>query len=59
MTRYIPPGETRKGFVFTTFEQGMKHLVIKVTGKSTRRFIFALEIPGPEMVTVHQFGFVS
>lgn len=49
MTRYIPPGETRKGFVFTKFEQGIKHLIIKVIGKSTKRFIFALEIPGPEM----------
>jgi hypothetical protein len=49
MTRYIPPGETRKGFVFTKFEQGLKHLIIKMTGKSTKRFIFALEIPGPEM----------
>jgi len=49
MTRYIPPGETRKGFVFTKFEQGLKHLVIKLTGKSTKRFMFALEIPGPEM----------
>jgi hypothetical protein len=49
MTRYIPPGETRKGFVFTKFEQGIKHLVIKVIGKSTKRFIFALDIPGPEM----------
>ena len=49
MTRHIPPGETRKGFVFTKFEQGLKHLVIKLTGKSTKRFMFALEIPGPEM----------
>ena len=49
MTRYIPPGETRKGFVFTKFEPGLKHLVIKVIGKSTKRFMFALEIPGPEM----------
>lgn len=49
MTRYIPPGETRKGFVFTKFEQGIKHLVIKVIGKSTKRFVFAVDIPGPEM----------
>jgi hypothetical protein len=49
MTRYIPPGETRKGFVFTKFEQGIKHVVIKVIGKSTKRFAFALSIPGPEM----------
>jgi hypothetical protein len=49
MTRYIPPGETRKGFVFTKFEQGIKHVVIKVIGKSTKRFVFALSIPGPEM----------
>ncbi len=49
MVRYIPPGETRKGFVFTKFEAGLKHLVIKVIGKSTKRFMFALEIPGPEM----------
>lgn len=49
MTRYIPPGQTRKGFVFTKFEQGIKHLVIKVIGKSTKRFVFALDIPGPEM----------
>ena len=49
MTRYIPPGETRKGFVFTKFEKGLKHLVIKVIGKTTKRFMFALEIPGPEM----------
>jgi len=49
MPRYIPPGETRKGFVFTKFEQGLKHLVIKVIGKATKRFMFALEIPGPEM----------
>jgi hypothetical protein len=49
MNRYIPPGETRKGFVFTKFEQGIKHLVIKVIGTSIKRFMFALEIPGPEM----------
>jgi hypothetical protein len=49
MTRYIPPGEARKGFVFTKFEQGIKHVVIKVIGKSTKRFVFALDIPGPEM----------
>ena len=49
MPRYIPLGETRKGFVFTKYEQGMKHLVIKVIGKSTKRVMFALEIPGPEM----------
>jgi hypothetical protein len=50
MTRYIPPGETRRGFVFTKFEQGLKHLAIKIIGKDTvKQFYFALEIPGPEM----------
>ena len=49
MPRYIPPGQTRKGFVFTRFEPGLKHIVIKVTGKATKRFTCAFEIPGPEM----------
>jgi hypothetical protein len=49
MTRCIPPWQTRKGFVFTKFEHGIKHLIIKVIGKSTKRLIFAVEVPGPEM----------
>ncbi|MDK9718547.1 MAG: LssY C-terminal domain-containing protein [Trichlorobacter sp.] len=49
MPRLVPPKETSKGFVFTKFEPGLKHIVIKLTGKTTKRFMFALEIPGPEM----------
>jgi hypothetical protein len=49
MARYIPAGDTRKGFVFTKYEPGLKHAVIKVTGKTTKRFMFALKVSGPEM----------
>lgn len=50
MARYIPPGETRSGFVFTTYERGMKHLAIKIIGEnSVKRFYLAFEIPGPQM----------
>lgn len=49
MSRYIPAGEVRKGFVFAKFEPGLKHVVIKVIGKTTKRFMFALKVSGPEM----------
>lgn len=49
MARYIPAGETRKGFVFTKYESGLKHIVIKVTGKTTKRFMFVIKASGPEL----------
>lgn len=48
MGRFIPPGESRAGYVFTHLRPGTKALNVDVFGDggSDRRFTFFLDVPG-------------
>ncbi len=49
MPRYVGPGETRSGFVFTHADQGAKGFNVDVfTGGGSHNFTFLLRVPGFE-----------
>ena len=45
---FVPPGETRSGFVFTNLDEGTKGFVVELVGADHeyRRFTFFVEVPG-------------
>jgi hypothetical protein len=45
---FVPPGETRSGFVFTNVDEGTKSFVVELVGADHeyRRFTFFVEVPG-------------
>ncbi|MBW2172336.1 MAG: LssY C-terminal domain-containing protein [Deltaproteobacteria bacterium] len=46
--KYIPPGETKSGFVFTPLDEGTKHFNVDLIGKGNRflSFTFFVSVPG-------------
>ena len=45
---FVPPGETRSGFVFTNVDEGTKSFIVELVGADHeyRRFTFFVEVPG-------------
>ncbi len=45
---FVPPGETRSGFVFTNVDEGTKSFIVELVGadQEFRRFTFFIEVPG-------------
>jgi len=50
VSRYIHPGETRSGFVFTHVEPGTKGFNVDLygSGGGSQQFAFFVEVPGFE-----------
>jgi hypothetical protein len=48
MEIFLPPGETRSGFVFTNLDEGTKGFTVEFIGadQEFRRFTFFIEVPG-------------
>lgn len=48
MEIFLPPGETRSGFVFTNLDEGTKGFVVELIGadQEFRRFTYFIEVPG-------------
>lgn len=48
MEIFLPPGETRSGFVFTNLDEGTKGFVVELIGadQEFRSFTFFIEVPG-------------
>lgn len=48
MEMFLPPGETRSGFVFTNLDEGTKGFVVELIGadQEFRSFTFFIEVPG-------------
>jgi hypothetical protein len=48
MEIFLPPGETRSGFVFTYLDEGTKAFAVELIGadQEFRRFTFFIEVPG-------------
>jgi hypothetical protein len=45
---FVPPGETRSGFIFTNVDEGTKGFIVELVGtdQEYRRFTFFVEVPG-------------
>jgi len=48
MEMFLPPGETRSGFVFTNLDEGTKGFAVELIGANQefRNFTFFIEVPG-------------